>query len=180
MRYLLGFIFIILCFSGASQGLYQQSGIIHTEVQMYTKDGVQINGTSKEMHIELPDAGTKMVILLDPQTIITDNIEFNEEMDNAILGNFKFLAEVDVSAFEYQSRYNEMVELASECEINNVTGNTVIQLVVNNKKTNSENIYIIVGKGEIDIEEYNLHQVFPNLKGELKFQFTQTIKVKYN
>lgn len=180
MKYI-ALLILVLCYVvGLGQGMYQQSGIIHTEVQMYTKDGVQINGSSKEMNIDLAEAGSKMLITLDPQTILTDNIDFNTEMENAVLGNFKFLAEINPSDFEYQSRYNQRIEIPAECEINNVTGNTIIQLVVNNKKTNSENTYIIVGKGEIKVEDYNLNQVFPNIKGELKFQFTQTLKVKYN
>jgi len=157
---------------------YTQNGIVHTDIQMFTKNGTQINGNSKEMVIEY-GSGDKMVIRIDPHTITTDNIEFNKELYDCILGSFVFVAEVDASRFEYQSNYNETTELESEATINNVTRNVKLTLIMTNKKTTNRNVIVIVGKGTFNIADFNLEEKFPNLKGELIFQFTQNLVVTY-
>lgn len=172
-------IFILIFTSLLASGQrYTQSGVVHTEIQMYNKNGVQINGVSKEAHIEY-SGDSKMQITVDPKTFVTDNIEFNRQLDNAFIGNFKFIAEFDASTFEYQSRYNETLEIEAETEINNEYGVVTILLIVNNQNTTNENRYVIVGKGEVGIDDYKLNELFPELTGVLKFQFTQNLTSKY-
>jgi hypothetical protein len=158
---------------------YTQSGVVHTEIKAFTKNDVQINGNSKEMEVEYPPNEHKMVLRLDPHTILSDNIEFNKQLDQSLLGSFVFLAEIDGSKFDFQSKYNETFEVEAEATINNITLKIPIVMVVNNKKTNNSNTLIIVGKGEIGIEDFELQEIFPDLTGVIKFQFTQNLVIKY-
>lgn len=169
---------LFLSFSIAAQH-YTQSGVIHTDVQLYTKEGVQINGNSKEMHIEYPPNENKMVINLDPHTIVTDNIDLNKQIEKSLLANFVFIAEVDGDRFDFQSKYNDTFEVEADAEINNITKKIPIVIIVNNKKTNNQNTIIIVGKGEIKLVDFGLEEFFPQLDGVLKFQFTQNMRINY-
>ena len=177
-RIIIGAFFLSFSLSSVAQR-HTQSGVIHTDIQVFTKDRIQINGTSKEMHIEYPPAEQKMIIRLDPHSIETDNIEFNEELEECLLGNFVFEAEVDGSRFEYQSRYNDTFEVESDATINNITRKVPILLIVNNKKTTDKNTLVIVGKGEMKLNDFELEEFFPQLEGVLKFQFTQNMVVNF-
>lgn len=154
---------------------YTEATKVHTYIQTSTKNGVAINGSSNEMKIEYPQNGHEMQIYLDPLTISTDNLEFNEQMQESLLGPFEIKAEVDVSRFEYQSRYNEVLESQAQATINDITRNVIITLVVTNKKTINTNTYVITGTGVIDVEAHKLHDVFPNIADEIKFEFTQSL-----
>jgi hypothetical protein len=120
-----------------------------------------------------------MVLRLDPHTIETDNLIFDAQLQKSLLGSFVFVAEVDGSRFEFQSKYNETIEIEAVTTINNVTKRIPITLIVTNKKTINNNTLIILGKGEISIEDFELEEFFPQLKGNIKFQFTQNLLLNY-
>ncbi|MBD78892.1 MAG: hypothetical protein CL840_08230 [Crocinitomicaceae bacterium] len=172
-------LFLLILGSSSYAQRYTQSGVIHTEIQLFTKNGIQINGSSKEMHVDYPAQDQKMVIRLDPHTIRTDNIDFNKQLDECLLGNFVFTSEVDASSLEFRSKYNETIEVEAEAEINNITQQVKLYLILSNKKTTNKNEIIIVGKGVINISDFELDNIFPDLEGELIFQFTQNLVVNY-
>lgn len=171
-------IFLFVSYSSFGQQ-YTQSGTIHTDIQLFTKNGTQINGNSKEMEIEYPAQDRKMVITLDPHTITTDNIEFNKQLNDCSLEDFVFVAEVDASSLEFKSNYNESIEIETTTTINNITKRVKITLIMSNKKTTNRNVIVIVGKGNFNIADFNLEEEFPNLEGELLFQFTQNLIVTF-
>ena len=175
---LITFLTLFICSISLAQQ-YSQSGVIHTDMQLYTKNGIQINGTSKEMHIEYPVQGQKMEVTLDPHTIKTDNIEFDQQLYDCLLEDFVFVAELDASSLEYHSNYNETIELQTRATINNVTQNVMLYLIISNKKTTNRNVMEISGKGRISISDFKLDEIFPNLEGELIVRFTQNLIITY-
>ena len=175
---LITFLTLFICSISLAQQ-YSQSGVIHTDMQLYTKNGIQINGTSKEMHIEYPVQDQKMEVTIDPHTIKTDNIEFDQQLYDCILEDFVFVAELDASSLEYHSNYNETIELQTRATINNVTQNVMLYLIISNKKTTNRNVMEISGKGRISISDFKLDEIFPNLEGELIVRFTQKLIITY-
>ena len=157
---------------------YVTSGKVHTFIQTSTKEGVAINGSSTDMQIEYPPNQEIMRLQLDPLTLTTDNIEFNEQLQNSLLGPFEFVIEVDASRFDYQSKYNEKMELDAEVSINNITSNIIVTLVVTNKKTINTNNYAIAGSGVVVVDDHELREVFPNIGDEIIFKFTQNLSAK--
>ncbi|MCB0479872.1 MAG: hypothetical protein KDC83_00500 [Flavobacteriales bacterium] len=166
------------CFAGflvsnAMGQRYTQAGKVHTFIQTSTKDDVAIRGNSTDAKIDYSQGGTQMFISLDPHTIITDNIEFNQQLEKSNLGLIEMLAEVDVSRLQYQSRYNEVIEAQAVVTFNNQESNVLITLIVTNKKTNDNNTYSITGTGELNVDDHKLHDIFPNIGDKIAFEFTQ-------
>ncbi|UTW63878.1 hypothetical protein KFE98_07000 [bacterium SCSIO 12741] len=170
----------LLLFSGLSFGQqYVQTGMVHTEIQAATQNGVPINGSSKDMKIEYPPSQDLMVLYLDPMTLQTDNIEFNEQLQNSFLGNIEIVLEVDVNQFEYHSHADENITVSGEATINNNTSEIIVVLTVSNKKTNNQNMYQISGSGAFNILDYGLEEIFPNLDPIVKFQFSQSLQANF-
>lgn len=170
-------ILIATLYSFSSVGQrYTQAGQVHTFIQTSTKEGVSINGSSSETKIDYSQGGNQMVINLDLITLKTDNIEFNQQLENAFLGPLEVIAEVDASKFEYQSKYNEVIESNAVARLNNEESNILIRIIVTNKKTINTNTYNITGTGILKLSDHKLEDKFPMLSDEIKFEFTQSLK----
>jgi hypothetical protein len=158
---------------------YVRSTAVDVYLEAETKDGVLLKGHSKEVQIEYPPGAGLMIVRLDPKTIKTDNLTFDQHMEAAFLGAIVFELPFQTSEIEYRSLQNETLITEAQASINNIEKPITIHLNITNNKSNLKNIYSISGLTLISVEAFELNRHFPELGGSIKLEFAQTAEINY-
>lgn len=156
-----------------------QSGVILVEFKTANNNGVAINAETRISAFDADPSENQLSILIDPNRLKSDNVEFDEAIQKSELDEFNFIVPINPVQFEFKSNQNEIIETQADVEINGIHQVIPIILSITNKKTNDVNTYTVTGQGEIIIEDFDLNDVLPLLGENIKFVFSQNVLAKY-
>lgn len=156
-----------------------QTRTVIIEFKTVNLNEVAINGSSRSAEVNIDPIANTTTISLDPTTIQSNNIEFDDAIKEADFEPFIFQLTIDPLMLDFQSRQNEPVDVACSATINGITEKIQLHLLVTSKKTNSMNYYVLTGNGTIPLKQFELEEKLAILKEDIQFLFTQNITASY-
>lgn len=168
---------VFLGLNACSQSL--QAGAIIIELKTVNYNDVAINASSREASVQMDPVENSTTITFDPNTITSNNIEFDKTIAISNFEPFIFKMVIDPIMLDFQSRQNELVDASCFATINGITEKIELKLLVTSKKTSTLNNYVLTGTGTIPLQLFELTDKLSILKEDILFLFTQNITAAY-
>ncbi len=154
-----------------------QTGAVSLEIKTIDVNNIAINGVTKDAQVVIDANQNLSTLTFDPTTIKSDNLEFDEALQEAEYA--PFIVEMVLDPFELNAISVSKTPATITCVaiINGIVEKLPIQLTSNMQVGSNSQSYLITGTGLISLNLFGLKEKLPMLKEDIQFRLTQNITV---